>query len=695
MIRRTLSLLSASVLLAPAGAQAQQVAATVPTGTRTVSVEVGAANPAVSPDGERIAVSILGKLFLVPVGGGEAVQLTEGPGWDSDPAWSPDGRFIAYAHSLRNSVSLMELNLATGISRTVQDVEGSLGHVEYHPEGADLFYVMLRGQYDAHLWRVPRGGGEPRQLTFTQNWHEWSFALSPSGDSVFLESGRYGGADLYLVALDSMRPERLTETPRLNEFAVAWSRDGRTRAWVVGQNGADTVMVQTGNAAPRAVHGSAYDQKQLALSPDGRFAVMAGGRRLWRIDLQNGTTTAIPFRAAMTLPERGPGDLAITHARVWTGADGDRVIENATVVVRGGRIERVYRGEPPAGLPVLDANGKTLIPGLVDNHAHYWFPFQGERLVSRGVTSIRDPGAPVSTSLMFKDANRIGLVMGPTIYTAGPLIDGPGGYHPMVDVAIERPEAAAALVQALKAQGVDLLKVYFQLPPDVVRAILDEADRQGLPVTGHIGVRIGLREAIDAGIEGLSHIRAWRDFLPPELQPSGENESLDGTKFPVQRMQADWTLIDPESDEVGELLRAMAARRTALDPTLTVQRIGDRDRTRFSLEEHATAQESYRRMSRFVRRAHESGVMLLAGTDGGSLNDEMEAYAAAGIPNVDVLRAATVNGAIWLGREAEFGTIQPGRRADFVLIDGDPLANIADARKVSAVIQEGRIVVQN
>ena len=687
MIRRTISLFAAALLAAaPAAGQTAQ-------GTRTVTVDVGAADPAVSPDGTRVAASILGKLFLVPIAGGDAVQLTRGAGWDAHPAWSPDGQFIAYAHSLPNGTALMELNLATGLSRVVQDIEGGLGQIAYHPGSAELFYVLLRGQYDAHLWRVPRAGGEARQLTHTQNWHEWSFALSPRGDTVFVESGRYGGADLYLMALDSLRPTRLTGTPRLNEFSVAWSGDGRTRVWVVGQNGADTVMAQSGGAVPRAVHASAYDQKQLSVDGAGSFAVMAGGRRLWRIDLAGGATAPIPFRAALELPERGPGDLAIVNARVWTGVD-DRVMEDATVEVRGGRIERVHRGAPAAGLPVLDAAGKTLIPGLVDNHAHYWFPFQGERLLARGVTSVRDPGAPVSTSLIFKDANRMGVVMGPAIYTAGPLIDGPGGYHPMVDVAIERPEAAAALVQALKAQGVDLLKVYFQLPPDVVRAVLDEADRQGLPVTGHIGVRIGLREAIDAGIEGLSHIRAWRDFLPPEVQPTGEDESLDGTKFPVQRMQADWTLIDPDSPEVGELLRAMAAGRTALDPTLTVQRIGDRDRSRFSLEQHAVAAESYRRMSRFVRLAHEAGVMLLAGTDGGSLFDEMEAYAAAGVPNADVLRAATVNGARWLGREAEFGTIQPGRRADMVLVDGDPLANIADARKISAVIQEGRIVIR-
>ena len=107
--------------------------------------------------------------------------------------------------------------------------------------------ALLRGQYDAHLWRLPRAGGEAKQLTFTQNWHEWSFALSPRGDTVFVESGRYGGADLYLLALDSLRPTRLTQTPRLNEFSVAWSGDGRTRVWVVGQNGADTVMAGTGD----------------------------------------------------------------------------------------------------------------------------------------------------------------------------------------------------------------------------------------------------------------------------------------------------------------------------------------------------------------------------------------------------------------------------------------------------------------
>lgn len=696
MIRRTrfraCAALAAALLAAPAAAQES---APPPATTRVEVLERGAVDPAVSPDGSRVAVSILGGIWLVPAAGGDAVRVTGADGaWDTHPAWAPGGQFLAFARNTRNGSVLMEHNLATGSTRSVLEVEGTLGHIAYHPRGGEFFYVLMRGQYDAHLWRAPRNGGaEPRQLTHTQNWHEWSFALSPAADTAFLESGRYGGADLYLVALDSLRPTRLTQTPERNEFSVAWSADGRTRMWIVGQNGMDTVMAQTAGAPPRAVYASPYGQKQLSIDPAGRFAVVADGRRLFRVALDGGSPAPIAFRAAMPLPAQAPGDLAIVHARVWTGVD-DRVMEDATVEVHGGRIVRVHRGAPQAGLPVLDAGGKTLMPGLMDNHAHYWFPFQGERLLERGVTSVRDPGAPISTSMNFKDANRLGVVMGPHIYTAGPLIDASQGYHPMVDVAIDDPAAAPALVQALKEQGVDLLKLYFLLDPGVARAVLAEAERQGLPVTGHIGVRTSLREAVEAGIEGFSHIRVWRDVLPLEMQPQGENETLDREKAAVARMQADWSRIDPEGAELGELLRLMAARGVALDPTLTVQRLGDRDRARFSLADFATATETYRRMGRFVRRAHESGVTLLAGTDGGSLNDEMEAYVEAGVPVIDVLRAATVNGARWLGRDNEFGTIQPGRRADLLLVDGNPLQNIRDARNVSVVIKDGRIVIR-
>jgi imidazolonepropionase-like amidohydrolase len=329
----------------------------------------------------------------------------------------------------------------------------------------------------------------------------------------------------------------------------------------------------------------------------------------------------------------------------------------------------------------------------MDNHRHYWSPFAGDRLLTDGVTAIRDPGVSISESMNYKDANALGLLPGPAIYTTGPLIDGPGGYHPRVDVALSDPAAAAPLVRALAAQGVDALKAYFLLEPAVVAAVIDEAKRLGLPVTGHLGVRTSWGEALDAGIDGFSHIRVWRDFLPPELQPQGDAESLDSGTYPLARLQLDWSLIDTDGDAVTALLRRMASSGTALDATLAVHQVADGARTRFG-DDFETARAGYRAMQRFLLRAYELGVPILAGTDNRRIFDELEAYAEAGLPNAAILRAVTVNGARWLGRDDDFGTIQPGRRADLILVDGDPLRDVRELRRITTVIQDGRIVVR-
>lgn len=666
---------------------------------RVVTVDRGAADPAVSPDGSRIAASILGKIFVLPVAGGEAQQITDGVAWDAHPAWSADGQFLAYAHRLPNGTDIVLRDMAAGTSRFIYHTENGVGQIAFHPKNSELYFVLERGELDAHLWRLSLGPSDSaaKQLTFAQNWHEWSFALSPDGSQVLLESGRYGGPDLYLMKLPGLQTERLTRTPQ-KEFAVVWGKDG-TQLYIREDNGIDHIMVRgaLGAGADREIFASAYDQKQLASTPDGASVILCAGRRLFRLDVATGKSTSIPFSARFTLPDRPPADLVVTNARVFTGTSNE-YMPSATVEIRNGRITSVRPsggagGALPAGVRVLEAGGKTMIAGLMDNHWHYLSFSRGGDLLQNGITSIRDPGVAVSTSMNFKDAIALGIIPGPDLYTAGPLIDGLGGYHPSVDVELGRADRAAQLVRALKAQGVDALKVYFLLDPDVLAAVVKEAKVQGLPVTGHIGVRTSLREAMQAGIDGFSHVRVWKDFLPREQQPQGDNESLDGSKAPVARMQADWSLIDPESAEVGALIKMMADTKIALDPTLAIQKIGDDDRRRFSLEEFGVAQDSYRRMSRFVKRVHDAGVPILAGTDNGSLFEELEAYADAGIPAADIIRTATVNGARWLGRGSDFGTIEPGRRASFILVDGDPLANIRDIRKIRVVVKNGQVVV--
>ncbi|HYL98418.1 MAG TPA: amidohydrolase family protein, partial [Blastocatellia bacterium] len=666
--------------------------------TRRVSVEQGAQDPAPSPDGKQIAAAILGKIWVLPAKGGEATQLTRGLGWDSVPSWSPDGRFIAYSHQLPSGSDMPSrsdifiYDLAAGESSFIYHADGPIKEIRYNPTGAELFFLLQHNQLDCHLWRISLTSGEAKPLTFAQNWHEWSFALSPEGDRVLLQSGRYGTSDLYLMDLTNQETRRLTRT-QANEFSVDWSSDGRTWAFIRENEGKDTVITEPSDGGPeREVFSSEYDQKQLALFPSGKAAVVAAARRLFRLDLSSGAIDPIPFEADFWLPEQSNGDLAIIHANLFDGTGRD-VVKDTTIVIRNGRIEFVGPGtRAPAGINILDAAGKFVLPGLMDNHYHFWYASDGADLLRHGITSIRDPGVGISTSMNLKQAIDIGLLPGPNVYSCGPLIDGLNGYHPLVDVELSKPESAAALVRALKAQGVDAIKVYFMLKPEVVKAVIAEAHKIGLPVTGHIGVKTGWSQAMDAGIDGLNHIRIWKDFLPLQDQPQGDDESLDGPRRFVARMQADWSKIDIDGPGVRELINRMVKSKIGFDPTLSLQRINPSMRNQLSLEEYSRATDSYKEMGEFVNQAVRAGALLLAGTDDGSLFDEMEAYADAGVPNKTILLAATSNGAKWLGKESQFGTVEPGKRADIVIIDGNPLAEIKDMRRISRVIKQGRVI---
>jgi len=208
-----------ALLLSPVTAHGQNM--------RTVTLDRGVQDPAVSPDGSRIAVGIIGDLWLVPIEGGAASQLTTGAGWDAHPAWSPDGRFMAYSHRRRGHSDLVLRTMATGGTRTLYSTEHSIGQIAFHPTEAKVFFVRDLGQYEAHLWSVPTSGDGAQQVTHgTSPQAEWSFALSPDGSEVALEWVRFGPADLFRMTLDSVPAvDRLTETPH-DEFGVQWTADG-------------------------------------------------------------------------------------------------------------------------------------------------------------------------------------------------------------------------------------------------------------------------------------------------------------------------------------------------------------------------------------------------------------------------------------------------------------------------------------
>jgi hypothetical protein len=660
----------------------------------TITVDHGAQDPAVSPDGKTIAVTILGKIWTVPASGGRAELRSHGLGWDTHPAFSPSGRFLAYSHHLAAGDDLIVQDLATGTEAPLYRTQHEIGEIRYSPGGGEIFFVVLAGQYDAHLQRIPTTGGDPKPVTETQSWHEWNFAVSPDVAAIFTSSGHYGGANLYRIALKDLHAQRLTTT-RANQAAEGWTRDNRL-VYIETSNGEETIYAMpSGGGAAQKIYSGPYRDSQLALDPDGKTAVLCAARKLQRLDLETGNVKPIPFMAEIQPPAQAAADLTIIHARLLDGMSGSAQ-EDATIEIHNGRVTGVRSGGATANpaSTVIDAKNKTVLPGLMDNHYHFWDIFDGARLLERGVTTIRDPGSALSHSLNFKEAIALGLYPGPDIYTAGPLIDGYGGYHPMVDVEIDDPAKAGALVDSLKQQGVDLLKVYFLLRPEVLCAVIQQAHHDGLKVTGHIGVKTSWNRAIDCGIDGVNHIRVWADFLPLSEQPQGEDLSLDATIHTIARMQADWHSIDPQNPQVVALIRKMAASHVGFDPTLSIQKVSDQERKGFSLQDFTLAQDAYARMGQFVATAEKDQVLLLAGTDDGSIFDEAESYEAAGVPRPAIIKALTGNGAIWLGRESDFGRIAPGQKADLVMVDGDPLKQMKDLRNVSVVVKDGRVVFE-
>lgn len=662
----------------------------------SVVIDHGARDPAMSPDGGRIAASVLGRICILPAGGGTAQVISSGIGWDRFPAWSPDGAFLAFSHEVNYHSYLVVYNLAVGTSAILYEADGVISQIAFDPAGGSIFFIVRHGQGDAHIWEIPTAGGTAEEITETRGWHEWSFAPSPSGKRLLLASGLYGGANLYMMDVEKRRATRLTNTP-LDDTSVAWSRDGLRIAYVETGNGAEEIRVDQaeGGGKPRVVLRDAYQDKQITFGPDANTLIVCAARKLYRLDISDGGLAPIPFQVTFQVPPQRASDLLIIHARLIDGT-GRPPISDASVLIRAGRIVGIQHGafhrNDIADVPVFDAQGDSVLPGLMDNHYHFWDAFDGSRLLSRGITYIRDPGADLADSLNFKEAIALGLEPGPDIYTAGPLIDGFGTYHPMVAVQIEQADQAEMLVDSLKSQGVDLLKVYFLLKPEVLKAVIEAAHRDHLRVTGHIGVRTSWSAAIGAGIDGLNHIRVWPEFLPLNAQPQGADRSLDATWHLVARMQADWRNIDPNGARARELIGSMLRAKIGFDPTLSIQAPDSSLRKLLSLEEYDTWEQSYGRMSQFVRNAVAAGVPLLAGTDDGSLFDELEAYEQAGIPREQIIQAATGHGAAWLGKGDDFGTIQVGRRADIIVVHGDPLASIKSLRNIIAVLKDGRLV---
>src|SRR5215472_1577184 len=430
--------------------------------------------------------------------------------------------------------------------------------------------------------------------------------------------------------------------------------------------------------------------------------------------------------------QREPPATVITHTTVINPGTSS-VQANRTVVVMGAHIMSVSGAAKfrlPKNARVINATGQYLIPGLWDMHVHSafgdWFPGGREIIlplfIANGVTGVRDMGGEVPVLLEWRKQIADSQIIGPRMVISGPMLDGylPNGKLRFPSsIAITTPASAVAAVDLLKTQGVDFIKVQSVISHDAYLAAAAEAHKRGLPIVGHVPDKVRLAEVVEAGQKSIEH-----------LMGIFEGCSTEEDKFIKGQGSLKLLLTTQDQHRCDSLIKLLAQNQTWQVPTLAWQRGGtfldQRDLKHQPLDKYVPAywrdvtwrhfteemmpdllrdplelrQDYFARNLRMVGAMQRAGEPFMAGTDtapgvyimpGFSLHDELANFVEAGFTPMESLQTATSNPAKFLGMEASFGSIEPGKIADLVLLGANPLEDIGNTKKITAVIARGRV----
>ena len=396
-------------------------------------------------------------------------------------------------------------------------------------------------------------------------------------------------------------------------------------------------------------------------------------------------------------PNAKPQLLAIAGGTVVDVVQG-RTIPNAVVLMEGGKILKVGPAAStpvPKGARVIRAEGKTVLPGLWDMHAHFQQAEWGPAYLAAGVTTVRDCGNEFSYINAIQQAIDGGRGVGPRILKAG-LIDGEGPAALGI-VRASTPAEAAAVVQRYKANGFAQIKLYSSVKPAMVPVICAEAHRVGLPVTGHIPEGMSLVQGVSAGMDQVNHISYVVRALRRNPDRSLILDDTASTRV-FNFLKAHHTVIDPTVGVYEMMFRSTKDDITAIEPAYAQlpQSLQSLFRTMGAEPADAAKYAPYfASMPRLVKALFDHGIPVVAGTDmvfpGTSLARELELYVQGGLTPMQALQTATIAAARAMQAEQRAGSLDAGKQADVVIIDGNPLQQIRDLRRVQLVVKNGQV----
>ena len=383
--------------------------------------------------------------------------------------------------------------------------------------------------------------------------------------------------------------------------------------------------------------------------------------------------------------------IAIVGATLIDGTGGP-VVPDSVVVIRGDRIVAAGKRDEvkvPAGAEVVDAKGLTLVPGLIDSHFH----IDGDDplpalYLSHGVTSVRDPGQWIEAY----DAARKAPAPVPRLFLCGPHLDSPPPAYPTDSYIVRDADETRLAVNRFVDDGASAIKVYFRLPLALIKVAIETAHARGVPVMGHLEI-VDARDAIRAGIDGIEHATSFGTALLPLRDAEKYRQSvLANNDARREGRYKVWNAIDLNTPQAAALFKLIVDRGVVVSPTLAVfeKQRGDKDTNDIHVH-------GFKQMEAFVGLANKAGAKIVVGSHsdvphakrGWAYQRELELLVESGLTPMQALVAGTMNNARYFHVADRLGSIETGKLADLVLVDGDPLKDISNMRRIKRVMLNG------
>ncbi len=670
---------------------------------------LGIRNPVLSQDGQQVVFTALGDLWMLSMDG-ELQQLTNDAYVDLDPVFSSDDRYLAFVSDRSGSMNIWLMDMQSLEVRQVSNSQSDLMYPSWSPDDQTLAYVntsRLNVWGRSTLHTIDIETGDTQQIfdqIFVPTVPQWS----PDGESIWLaglqpNSSRFREGKTHLLKINISDnsyqympiPANRTISTRGKNGPV-WSPNGKYLAMVL--EGELHIQEMDENQQPIGVPIKLIDglADVPSWSKDGKQLLVLATDQLVKVSIEGETT----FLSLDMKWERSlPGSQYIIQAgKIFNGLQSE-YLEGMDIWVKGNRIDQILpkKESYPEGWELVDASELTVIPGLFEMHVHQ-SEVVGEDLgriwLAYGITSLREVGANPYDVIARKEAWASGKRPGPRQFYTGGLTDGNRIYYGLANSITNEKQLNLELERAVQLKY-DLIKTYVRMPDVWQQKVVVFAHEHGIPVSSH-----ELYPAVTYGVDAVEHL----------LGTSRRGYSLKQTR--LQKVYDDVTLllassgmsISPTLGLGGGIVPFISSDPSLLDDPLYQHFFDEASRNSFEgfmaarQRQGLAAQKfTFQQQKDFIRELVTAGGVITAGTDapflpyGWALHAELEIYADAGLSPFEVLQTSTYHAAKSMGLAEHLGTIEEGKLADMVLVSGDPLSDISDARKVIYTMKNGAL----